>query len=136
VYTQFLKRGISQLKVIGTIMMRVTGTNWNCSYIWDILGMQNLCQSVHLYPPCIQQKLRWTLLELKNPCPCVHVFFAGVLIRSDVQGQERYFPYLESKGKQGIYLSFVEYSLTPKCQTYDCGIRLSIDTKFCHLIFR
>jgi hypothetical protein len=27
VYTQFLKRGISQLKVIGTIMMRVTGTN-------------------------------------------------------------------------------------------------------------
>jgi hypothetical protein len=26
--------------------------------------------------------------------------------------------------------------LTPKCRTYDCGIRLSIDTQFCHLIFR
>jgi hypothetical protein len=28
------------------------------------------------------------------------------------------------------------FILTPKCRTYDCGIRLSIDTQFCHLIFR
>jgi hypothetical protein len=26
--------------------------------------------------------------------------------------------------------------LTPKCQTSDYGINLSIDTPFCHLIFR
>jgi hypothetical protein len=27
-------------------------------------------------------------------------------------------------------------NLTPKCRTYDRGIRLSLDISFCHLIFR
>ena len=36
------------------------------------------------------------------------------------------------------HLNFLTFQtwLTPKCRTYDCGIRFPVDTQFFHLIFR
>jgi hypothetical protein len=36
----------------------------------------------------------------------------------------------------GSLTGLLPSTLTPKCQTYDCGIRFSIDNQFCHLMFR